>query len=426
MINKRRLLNLTMMGLAAVGLCACGGTGGGGDTTKPELTVWCTLLDNDIQATIIKNFQEKYPDYANYNIHVIGNIAENETQGSLHKDTNAAADVICMVDDNIQKAVASKELLALGADEKTAITATDGEEAVNAASIGGTLYGYPYRADNAPLLIYNDKKLTADDVSTFEKLFAKAKSLNSKVACDIGNGWYNPFILWMGGGDFTLNSDMQIAANFANVKGCATSAQAMYDFYGKYQSAWNITSDNAIIENGLADGSLVAAFFWNDLAAIRAALPSESTVKVASWPTFDVGGTPVKCTHFKGYKDYVIKAAIDETKIPVAKAFCAYATSEEVQNLRCTDTKLQYGPSNIKSKATEAAKALEWNSVIMADDTAKLTRAQALTTNSDFWDPMGAFGGLIGSQSNWGEFGSASRAIQNIVSSNGWNSVTSI
>jgi spermidine/putrescine-binding protein len=430
MINKK--LSLAVLAVATLGLSACGSPAASTSVpTGPELTLWCTALDGDFTNQMISDFKAANPDYADYNIHVLANIAENEAQGKLHKDTTAAADVICMVDDNIRAAVAAKDLLALDDATKTAIVASDGQEAVDAGSIGGTLYGYPYRADNAPLLIYNSKLISASDITSFEKLFAAAKTAKTKVALDIGNGWYNPFMFWAGGGDFKIDGEENIAANFANVDGCVTSAQAVYDLYTKYQDNWNITSDEGVIQAGFADGTLGAAFLWNNLAAIRAAMEGSAVgaatdIKVAGWPTLSVGGVDVANTFFKGYKHYVIKSAISTDLIPAAKAFCAFATSEAEQDKRAADTTLAYGPSNLKSKAKDVAKNLEWGSVIMAADALNHTRSQALTTNSSFWDPMGAFGGLIKAQTNWGEFGTCKRAIQNIVSTTGWTSVTKI
>jgi arabinogalactan oligomer/maltooligosaccharide transport system substrate-binding protein len=399
--------------------------------TGPELTLWCTALDDAFTKQMITDFKAANPDYANYNIHVIANVAENETQGKLHKDTASAADVICMVDDNIRAAVNAKDLLAVDDADKTAAIASDGQEAVDAGSIGGTLYGYPYRADNAPLLIYNSKLVSEDQTKTFEGLFAAAKAKKSTVALDIGNGWYNGFMLWAGGGDFKLDADNNIACNFANVPGCVTSATAVYDLYKNNQSAWNVTSDEGVIQSGFADGSICAAFLWNNVAAIRAAMDGSTAgvgtdIKVTGWPTLNVGGTAVASTFFKGYKHYVIKSAINTAVIPAAKAFCKFATSEAEQDKRVADADLQYGPSNLKSKAKDAAKALEWSSVIMSADAGSHTRSQALATNASFWDPMAAFGGLIKAQSNWGEFGTCQRAILNLVSSNGWKDVTTL
>lgn len=443
MINKKVVLALAAIGVLGLTACQGGSTTNGDSTasgetvsstpaaTGPELTLWCTALDDAFTKQMITDFKAANPDYANYNIHVIANIAENETQGKLHKDTSAAADVICMVDDNIRAAVNAKDLLAVEEADKTAAIASDGQEAVDAGSIGGTLYGYPYRADNAPLLIYNSKMITADQTKTFEGLFAAAKAKSSSVALDIGNGWYNPFTLWAGGGDFKLDADSNIAADFAHVDGCVTSATAVYNLYTNNQSAWNVTSDEGVIQAGFADGTICAAFLWNNLAAIRAGMEGStfgaaSDIKVAGWPTLNVGGTAVANTFFKGYKHYVIKSAIKTDVIPAAKAFCKFAASEAEQDKRVADADLQYGPSNLKSKAKDAAKALEWSSVIVAADAASHTRSQALTTNSSFWDAMGAFGGLIKAQNNWGEFGSCKRAIANIVSTNGWVDVASI
>jgi hypothetical protein len=451
MINKH--LRLAVFAIGALGLSACGGstpaassstTGGSTaasstqqtsssastavssqDTSGPELTLWCTALDNAFTTQMIADFKAANPTYANYNIHIIANVAENETQGKLHKDTTAAADVICMVDDNIRAAVNAKDLLAVDDADKTAIIASDGQEAVDAGSIGGTLYGYPYRADNAPLLIYNSSMITLDQTKTFEGLFKAAKAKSSNVALDIGNGWYNGFTLWAGGGDFKIDADSNIACNFAHVPGCVTSATAVYDLYGNNRSAWKVTSTDADIQAGFADGSICAAFLWNNLAAIRAGMADSEggkpeDIKVTGWPTLHVGDADVANTFFMGYKHYVIKSAIKEELIPAAKAFCKFAASEAEQDKRVTDTELQYGPSNLKSQAKDAAKALEWSSVILAAKATGHTRAQALCTNSSFWDPMGAFGGLIKAQTNWGDYGSCDRAILNVVSSNGW------
>jgi hypothetical protein len=456
MINKH--LRLAILAVGALGLSACGNptpassnstssaaagssTGTTSSTTKTssadvssaagndgELTLWCTALDDKFTKTMITGFKSANPTYANWNIHVIANVAENEAQGKLHKDTTAAADVICMVDDNIRAAVNAKDLLALGDDDKAAIVKSDGQEAVDAGSIGGTLYGYPYRADNAPLLIYNSTLVTAEQASTFESLFETAATKKSSVALDIGNGWYNGFTFWAGGGNFKLDADSNIACNFNQVPGCVTSAQAVFDFYGNNRSAWNVTSNEGDIQAGFADGSICAAFLWNNLAAIRGGMDGSEfgtgeDIKVADWPTLSIGGTAVKNTFFKGYKHYVIKSAIDAARIDAAKAFCKFATSEAEQDARVADSELQYGPSNLASKAKDAAKALEWSSVIMAADADGRTRSQALTTNNSFWDPMGAFGTLIKNQS-WGEFGSCKRAIANLVSTTGWVDAT--
>jgi maltose-binding protein MalE len=445
MINKK--IAFALLTLSALGLSACGMGQTGGESigpadssgtassepaaTGPELTLWCTALDDAFTKTMITDFKAAYPAYANYNIHVIANIAENETQGKLHKDTAAAADVICMVDDNIRAAVSAKDLLAVDDADKTAYIASDGQEAVDAGSIGGTLYGYPYRADNAPLLIYNSKLITEAQTKTFEGLFAAAKAKASNVALDIGNGWYNGFTLWAGGGDFKLDADNNIACNFAHVSGCVDSATAVYNLYGSNRSAWKVTSTDGDIQAGFADGSICAAFLWNNLAAIRAGMTDSEAgtaddIKVTGWPTLKVDGADVANTFFMGYKHYVIKSAIKEAVIPAAKAFCKFASSEAEQDKRVADAELKYGPSNLKSQEKDAAKALEWSSVIQTAKAAGHTRAQALCTNSSFWDPMGAFGTLIKSQTNWGDFGSCQRAITNVVSSTGWSNVETL
>jgi hypothetical protein len=46
--------------------------------------------------------------------------------------------------------------------------------------------------------------------------------------------------------------------------------------------------------------------------------------------------------------------------------------------------------------------------------------SQALTTTSNFWTPIGNFAGLITDQKNWGDYGTASKALKALVSNTGW------
>ena len=172
MFNKKKLA-LVAGGVLTLGaLAACGPSAGATNT----ITIWCPPTDKETVEAIIADFKEANPDYADWTIEVSKTVGEGETQALLTADKTNSADVICMADDNIRTAVQGETLLALTDEEKAAIVASDGQEAVDACSIDGTLYGYPYRGDNSYMLFYDTTVVSADQAKSVEGILAACKA----------------------------------------------------------------------------------------------------------------------------------------------------------------------------------------------------------------------------------------------------------
>lgn len=414
MINKKKLgifgASAAMLIASAASLASCGGT-------AADLTYWCPANDTEIMAEFVADFKAANPSYASKNIQLLANFGEDQAVAQLQKNLNDAADVMLVADDTLRSAVKSADVQAWDSSDKASFVASDGQDAVDALSIGGTMYALPYRGDNSPMLIYDSSIVSADEVTTLEGIVAAAKNANAKVYMDLANGWYNPFLLW--GGDATIevvtkDGEDLLYTDAATSKVTSTAAfcDAFYEFRGLAGDTFVSSSDQGAIEAGFQGKTIAAAFFWNDLATIRA---TNADAKVATWPTF--GGKQLEC--FASYKGVVVKAEIDDSngRRTLAKDFAKFLANKDCQIKRAKQ--LSYGPSNLEAKQDDAVKALEWVSCIGEMVDGGYTHPQAQSTTGNFWTPIGDFGKMIATQ-NWGTFGSAKRALEALAGNTGW------
>lgn len=81
------------------------------------------------------------------------------------------------------------------------------EEAVNAASYKGTLYAYPYSADNGYFLYYDKNYFTDEDVKTLDGVLAAAEAAEKKGSMEFNSGWYLYSFFGNTGLGFGINED---------------------------------------------------------------------------------------------------------------------------------------------------------------------------------------------------------------------------
>lgn len=384
------------------------------------LAVWCPSTDNDVMTTLIANFKTANTAYASAKIVVTANVGEGDAAKWLTADKDACADVICAADDNIRAAVKAKALVSLD-DDKAAFVTSDGQAAVDAACINGKMYGYPYRGDNMPLFIYDSSVIT--DPSKIETVLAAAKTAGKKVYFDVENGWYNPGFLWANGCTQSINADEAIATTFATDAGAA-AAEALSELFKTYDGTFVNGSDNAVLEAGFKDGSIVGCFLWNDLANIQR---GNTNAAVAKWPTVKIGTADKQIGAFLGTKDIVVRnsTALSGDKLTLAKAFAKYLAGADAQKARLT---LGYGPSNLTVSASAEAQALPWVKGIAAQVAAGGAYSQAAATTGKYWDPMKNWGTNLYTNykktANWGDYGTglvgAKAALVALTANEGW------
>ena len=421
MISKK-LIALSL-GALVMGLSSCGVTAG----SKADLTYWCATPDATIMEEFVAEFKASKEEYKDLKIEALAYYGEGDVYAQLHKDLEAAADVMAIADDNILSGITAEEIVAFSDEEKAAAIASDGAAAVEACSLNGTMYGLPYRADNAPMPIYDSTVYTSpDQLASLEAVLETAQKAGKKVYFDICNGWYNATLLTAGGATFTRQKNAKgvyemytDAADADKIDGVAAALDSFKTLYNTYKDTWVVSSDNAKVEAGFEDGSIAYVFLWNDLNAI---LEKNANAKVGLWPTIKINANDVQMKCFLGYKAYVCKENDNTERVALAKEFAKFLAGKNAQVKRAKD--LKYGPSNLEAQATEDAKGLEFSARI-ADMAAKgATIGQAINTTGDFWTPMQNLGNEVTSgKEGWGDAGSAKRLIQTFVSNQGWTNV---
>ena len=418
MFNKKKLA-LVAGGVLTLGaLAACGPSAGATNT----ITIWCPPTDKETVEAIIADFKEANPDYADWTIEVSKTVGEGETQALLTADKTNSADVICMADDNIRTAVQGETLLALTDEEKAAIVASDGQEAVDACSIDGTLYGYPYRGDNSYMLFYDTTVVSADQAKSVEGILAACKAAGKTFNFNLTEGWYStsPFIghgLSIGvkteeDGKIYMNTD------FYSTKG-AQIAQQVMDLRNEYGSTWVFDVSNSTVEKGFAEGTMGATILWNDYNTFIA---SNKNIAVSELPTLTVGTTAAQLTPFLGYKAVVINNYVEsrgDECVAAARAFAKFMTNED--NQKTYQTELGYGMTNLN--VMEEADLS--NNPFLNAINAQLPNVvpQGVNVTNDFWDPMQTFWANVAT-GNWGDYGTgldgAKGALRALVSTTGW------
>lgn len=420
MFNKKSLILGAASVLLASGLAGCGGANRG------DLCYWCPNQDNDIMEKIVEEFKKDNPDYASKSIVRDANYGEGDAYNALHGDLRKAADVMLMADDNIRAGVAAEEIASVDAD-KAAFVKEVGESAVNATSVDGKMYGYAYRADNSPMPFYN--KNVFSDVSqlrTLEGMLKGCKDAGKKFYLDMGNGWYNQFLLSSAGAKFTVGKDSKGAEVMKtdvmnHSEDVGELMEAMKDLYNEYKDTWISSSKDADIEAAFADNSAGIAFLWNDTVNITNA---GGNVGVTLWPTIKVGTANVQLTCFRSYKAVVCKENEDAERGAFAKVFAKYLASKKAQQMRI---ELSYGPANLELQATDEVKKLEFVTKANEMFAKGLTVEQAPNVTQAFWTPIGNLGKLIIDGTSgvdaWGDYDGAAQAAEDLLGNTGWEAL---
>ena len=382
MINRK--IATVALGLTAMALTACGATdnGGSGTTGSTDITYWCPETDSQFMEGVVTRFKEANPDFKG-TIRLLANVGEGDVKSEIQKDPSAAADVVCIADDNIRDLVSSRSLLEFDTTETAEIVKNNGASNTSAAQVGGKTYGIPYRGDNGYQLIYDKALVSADDCSTLEGLLKEAKDGGYKVGFDIGNGWYIASLFFAndikleynGNGDFTtdINSDKGLAM-----------LKSVYSLYTQYKDTWLIDS-NATGFGTSAASRKCAQIIWNAYDDIKTAV-GEDNVGVAALPTINIGGTAKHLYTYAGVKaiSVVKKSNATDERNTWCKAFAKYIASSKEQENRLTT--LNQGVTDL----SVVAKTDLWTSPFLVSLAKQegdgYSQVQSTHANGNYWD----------------------------------------
>ena len=149
------------------------------NTQEPEaaqtgpvtLTVWAEESDFDMLNGMITSFREHYADQADFEISLVPQ-PDSGTSDVILGDIHSAGDVFSFPDDQFSRLMAAGVLAPV--DNAEAVSAANVAESIAAASYQGTLYAFPYTADNGYFLYYDKNYFTPEDVKTLDGILAVA------------------------------------------------------------------------------------------------------------------------------------------------------------------------------------------------------------------------------------------------------------
>lgn len=354
------------------------------ESGKVELTVWAEEKDFEMVEGMIESFKQEYAGQADFEI-TLDAQGDDQTKNCLLGDIHNAADVFSLPDDQLLGMIAAGALSPVpNADEVGNANLAD---AVETASYKGTLFAYPYTADNGYFLYYNKEYLTSEDVKTMDGILAAAEAAEKKFSMEFDSGWYLYSFFGGTGLEFGLNEDG--VTNYCNwnttegsIKG-VDIAQALLNITAS--PAFKAQSDNDFIED-LETGEVIAGIsgVWNAMLVKDAWGADYGACKL---PTYTCAGKQVQMSSFKGYKMMGVNSYSDH--VEWAHKLAEWLTNEENQTIRFKQK--NQGPSNINAAASdEVNKVPAIAAVIDQSQYGTLQRVGNL-----YWTPCTNFANII-------------------------------
>lgn len=345
-----------------------------------KLTVWGAKEDTQLMEQLIESFQAKYADEADVQI-TYGVQGESGCKDALFGGLEEGADVFAFADDQLHALAAAG---ALDPIENADVIRTEHlETAVEAASVGNTMYAYPLTADNGYFLYYNKEFFTEEDVASLEQMLEIAADNGKYVAMDWSSAWYVYAFFGNTGMEVGLNEDG--ITNYCtwnqkdgSIRGVDV-AQSMLEI-AKSPGFSNRT--DAEFLQGVQDGSVIAGVsgVWNAVAI-------EDTWKeqmgAAKLPSFACAGQQVQMASFSGCKLIGVNAYSDNPKW--AARLAEWITNEQNQSLRF-DLRGQ-GPSNKQAAASDKVQGSPAIAALLAQ--AEYSHLQRV--GGKFWEPVETF-----------------------------------
>lgn len=355
------------------------------DAPKEEgavsLTIWSEATGNDMLNVMIESFKQEYTGQAEFDIQIVES-SDAETRNNVLGDIHNAADIFVFADDQLTSLTAGGALAKVPNAEEVKKANTEG--AVEAASIGDTLYAYPMSADNGYFLYYDKTYFTEEDVKSLDRILEVAAENEKKFSMEWDSGWYLYSFFGNTGLEFGVNEDgVTNYCNWNTTEGDITGADivnAMLDIAASPGFA-NLP-DGEFIEK-VKDGTVIAGVsgIWNVMEVQEAWGRDYGAVKL---PTFTCAGKQIQMSSFVGYKMIGVNAYSEHADW--ALKFADWITNEQNQILRFEMR--NQGPSNINAAASDAvSKVPAIQAVIAQSEFGVLQRV-----GNNYWTPCQEFG----------------------------------
>lgn len=362
---------------------------GSSDNTAPEsdvvdLKIWVEEDNFDNVSKMVESFKEYYAGEATFEITLEAQ-ADSATRNTLLGDVHNGADVFSMPDDQLYSMISGGALSpVVNADT---VRSENLEEAIEAASYNGTLYAYPYSADNGYFLYYNKDYFTEEDVKTLDRILEIAAQSGKKFSMEFESGWYMYAFFGETGLEFGINDDG--VTNYCSWNSTENDIKGV----DVAQALLTITSNpgflsqpNSDFAEGIKSGEVIAGVsgVWHAMTVKEVWGDDYGACKL---PTYTCAGKQVQMSTFTGYKMMGVNAYSEHPEW--AHKLAEWLTNEENQTLRFVER--NQGPSNIKAAASDAVKEVPAiAAVIEQSQYGTLQRV-----GNSYWDACSTFAAAI-------------------------------
>lgn len=373
--------NTANSGNAETAADAAGNTASGGEAVT--LTVWGPQEGQESLKAMCEAFAAANPDKSytfNYGV-----VSEADAKKEVLKDISAAADVFAFASDQTGELVSAGALYRV-TKNKEQIVADNSEPSIQAATVDGELYGYPYVSDTY-FMYYDKSKFNEEEVLSLDVMLGKEiPGTTTNFAFDIDNGWYqSAFFFGAGCKLFGDSGTDPTQCDFNNDRGVLVG-EYLIDLVKNPKFGANM--DDGLIKAGFADGSVAAAVTgtWN-AADIQASLGENyaatklPSIKLPNGESVQLGGM----ANFK------IMGVNSETKNPLdAMALAEWLTNYDNQVINFEQR--SFAPTNVKL-ASDTEK-LNSNIAVaaLAQQAQYATVQTSIPQSGNYWTPAEAFG----------------------------------
>ena len=324
------------------------------DSGTYDIKMWCDERISDLTKTQVANFVNQSNGKYKINL-TIDHLGEDSAASSMIEDVAGGADIYVFAQDQLSRLKTARALATITGDIKKAVVSETEEDGIEAASIGGSLYAFPFTSDNGYFMYYDKRIIPDSDVGDIEKIIADCEAAGKSINYSIfGNGFYAASYFmatgceskWEIGDDNkfssfndTYNSDEGFIA------GKAIKYLKAHNIFGNSDDPSKLGRD----KKGL--GACVSGI-WNYGYAYDAI---GENLGCAQMPSFTVDGKKYHISSFSGYKLIGVKPQTDAKKVSVCKRIARYLSGKLCQTERFNT--VSWGPTNISVLESDAVKA---------------------------------------------------------------------
>ena len=302
---------------------------------------------------------------------------------SLLGNLEGGADVFAFADDQVAALAAAGGLDPIG--DSAVIQGSSLSAAVEAASVGGTLYAYPLTADNGYFLYYNKSYFSEEDIQSLDRMLELATQAGRLVAMDWSSAWYVYAFFGNTGLEVGLNEDgLTNYCTWNSAEGAVRGvdvAEAMLSIAASPGFA-NMTDQEFLA--GVRNGSVIAGVsgVWNDVAIQEAWGENTGASKL---PSYTCAGRQIQMASFSGCKLIGVNAYSRHPEW--AARLAEWITSESNQRLRFE--RRGQGPANTNAANSPEVQASPAIAALLAQS----EYSQLQRVGGKFWDPVTQFAG---------------------------------